>query len=70
MCPHCGSGTYSGPAIHSYETAAREVSLSPDFLKKEVAAGRLGFKKIGRRTLIPHTELMSWFNSYDSGPMP
>lgn len=69
-CAQCGGGSYNGPQVHSFETAAREVSLSTDFLRKEVAAGRLGYKKIGRRVLIPHAELMQWFESYDSGPVP
>lgn len=65
-CTHCGGA--SKPSVHSYETAAREVSLSPEFLAKEVRAGRLGCTKVGRRTLIEHTELMRWFHSYRTGP--
>lgn len=56
------------PISYGFEDAAKAVGVSADHIKRECAAGRLGYRKVGRRTLIPHTELLRWFNSHDSGP--
>lgn len=56
------------PIAYSYDEAAKAVSVSSDYLRRECAAGRLGYRKIGRRVTIPHDELLRWYNAHDSGP--
>lgn len=58
------------PIAYSFETAAQAVSMSSSYIQKEIAAGRLGFTRIGRRVTIPHAELVRWYESIPTGPRP
>lgn len=45
------------PLLHSINDACRRLSIGRSWLYAEIAAGRIKTAKLGRRTLIPDTEL-------------
>lgn len=45
------------PLLHSIDSACRRLSMGRSWLYSEIAAGRIQVAKLGRRTLIPETEL-------------
>lgn len=45
------------PLLHSIEDACRRLSMGRSWLYAEIGAGRIKVVKLGRRTLIPDSEL-------------
>ena len=50
------------PLAYSIENAAATVGLSRTSIKQEIAAGRLRARKMGRRTLVRHIDLLRWLD--------
>ncbi|CDZ92341.1 MULTISPECIES: excisionase family DNA-binding protein [Rhodococcus] len=72
QCPNCGTvvpSVYTGPQIHSYETAAKFTSLSIDYIRKAVSSGELLCRRVGRRVTIHHDDLMEWYFRHPSEPV-
>lgn len=57
--PHnAGRGTVAGnPLLHSVDEACRRLSMHRTWLYSQIKAGRIVAIKLGRRTLIPESEL-------------
>lgn len=45
------------PLLHSIDGACKHLSMGRSWLYAEISAGRIQVARIGRRTLIPDTEL-------------
>src|SRR3546814_15198672 len=45
------------PLLHSIDDACRRLSMGRSWLYAEIAAGNVKVAKLGRRTLIPESEL-------------
>lgn len=52
----------SKPIAYTYETAAKAVGVSADFIRREKAAGRLAHRMVGRRVTIPAEALQAWYD--------
>lgn len=45
------------PMLHSIDGACKRLSIGRSWIYAEIAAGRIKVAKLGRRTLIPDSEL-------------
>lgn len=45
------------PMLHSIDNACKQLSISRTWIYAEITAGRIKVAKLGRRTLIPESEL-------------
>lgn len=52
-----GKSSDSDALFHSIETVCRRLSMGRSWLQAEIRAGRVKPVKLGRRTLIPDSEL-------------
>jgi excisionase family DNA binding protein len=50
-------GVAENPLLHSIDGACRRLSIGRSWLYAEIAAGNVKVAKLGRRTLIPESEL-------------
>lgn len=55
--------TGSEPLADAVSAAAARLSICPAQLYKEIGAGRLTARKMGRRTLIERTEQERWLTA-------
>lgn len=56
------------PLAMTIQEAAAYVGMSVSFLRNEMYANRLPYKKIGKRISVPREDLEAWYNSLKSGP--
>jgi excisionase family DNA binding protein len=51
--------------LYSRQEAAAALSISVRTLQRLISGGRMRAKRVGRRTLIPHTELEKFLKAGD-----
>lgn len=56
----------TGPLARSVQEAAYEVGISRSMLYREISAGRLRSRKVGRRTIVLDADLTEWLEALPS----